>query len=442
MTTTNHQAAQSVTSTNQTKTTKEMVSMKQLTMSNVNGVGTDKAVAVNVRLFNDQVASVVVFGYSPYGGRRTYLSKEVEGKRVRERMTVPAFVNLVQPHLAQADLSKLRHTVNSLKPIYTRNFITCLCMSCGSPVSAAEMDYIQRNADALQIDDFTALCMKCQPQRKTTVVPVDAVKPQAVKPEVKAEAYIPTVQDMITAKSVIADLKKKVEVAPKKARRDIAGSTTMSVTVSMIESIYEMCNAAYGDRNITKAKLISRIQDNIEVIMENITQMNIMPYNRTLVARTTPETTSITLKSRKAKAEHNVIVTETTESIQSVTNDSADALEKSSEVKHNVSEEQEFECDICTLVKPLVYNRSLNHHVCQSCSDAHNEGPLFTPDCGPALDITYDAVSGSMVVDNAESNDFLCATPDCVSLPMHGSTLCPSCTHENMLRALREGARK
>jgi hypothetical protein len=461
MTTTNNQAAQSVTSTNQTKTTKEMVSMKQLTMTNVNGVGTDKVVAVQVRLANETKAAVVVFGYSPYGGRRTYLSKEVEGKRVRERMTVPAFVTLVQPHLAQADLSKLRHTVNGLKPIFTRNFITCLCMNCGAQVSAAEMDYIQRNADALGINDFTALCMKCQPQRKTTVVPAPVkttvkapTKPQApkaeVKPEAKAEAYIPTVQDMINAKDVIGTLKKNAAAAPKRIRGEISRSTTMSAVVSMLESVYDMCNMAFADKSRgVKEKLISRVQDNIEVIMDDLAQMNIMPYGRKLNERTT-------FKSAKAKAEHYAVsaeiqaeVTDMPESIQSVSESSDNALEKTEEMIQAVSDEalvkqggadmdgdelfvEEFECDICTLVKPLVYNKSLNHHVCQGCSDAHDVSHLFNPE--------PDAVEHNVDVD--VSSEFLCATPECLSLPMRGSSLCPSCTHENIMRNLRDAINK
>jgi hypothetical protein len=433
----NTQVSTDATGNKQTKT-QEMISMKQLTMTNVNGVGSTNVVALKVEVAFGKIASVAVFGYSPYGGRRTYLSKTVEGKRVRERMTVPAFVNVMQPHLAQADLNKLRTQLNTLKPIFTRNFLTCLCINCQAPVSAAEMDYIQRNAESMGVDDFQALCMKCQPKRgqKAVIKPAVKLDPKAeVKPEAKAQGpqtdaqYMPTVEDMVKAKEYIADLQKTIKLAPKKARRDIAGSNSMKVTVSMIESIYEMCNAAFGDKTVSKAKLISRIQDNVECIMDTITQMNIMPAYCVLQERTT-------FKSQKAKDEHYAIVTELPESIQPVSESSDNSLEISEELIQAVSEALEFECDICTLVKPLVYNQSLNHHVCQSCSDNHNAGPLFTPDCGPALDITYDAVSGSMVVDNAESNDFLCATPDCVSLPMHGSTLCPSCVHEEITRNL------
>lgn len=121
-------------------------------------------VQVQMTLTNGIKSQTVKFGYSRLGGRQTYLV--VEGK---------APVNMSRADFMQAlhqwgvaNLGQVQSYISRLKFFHRDQFIVAKCECCGGYVTAANIDFIQRNYKKLsaklgrQITEHSRLCYKCQ----------------------------------------------------------------------------------------------------------------------------------------------------------------------------------------------------------------------------------------------------------------------------------------
>lgn len=133
---------------------------KQVAMRKVEVQGV--LVQMDVNVFVEGVEQQVVrFGYSKLGGRQTYLQKDGEVKRVSRYQ----FVKDLKA-FGIRNAKDLETAVYKLTPLYTRKHVTTGCKKCQKDVTAAEMDFIQRNYKRMGIGEFEALCMTCQPKFK------------------------------------------------------------------------------------------------------------------------------------------------------------------------------------------------------------------------------------------------------------------------------------
>lgn len=121
-------------------------------------------VQVQMTLTNGIKSQNVKFGYSRLGGRQTYLV--VEGK-APVNMSRADFLNALRKWNV-ANLGQVQNYVSRLKFFNRDQFIVAKCECCGGYVTAANIDFIQRNYKKLseklgrEVTEHSRLCYKCQ----------------------------------------------------------------------------------------------------------------------------------------------------------------------------------------------------------------------------------------------------------------------------------------
>ena len=121
-------------------------------------------VQVQMTLTNGVKSQTVKFGYSRLGGRQTYLV--VEGK-APVNMSRADFLNALRKWNV-ANLGQVQNYVSRLKFFNRDQFIVAKCECCGGYVTAANIDFIQRNYKKLseklgrEVTEHSRLCYKCQ----------------------------------------------------------------------------------------------------------------------------------------------------------------------------------------------------------------------------------------------------------------------------------------
>lgn len=175
---------------NQTNTKGDVVQMKtvnQFTAVNYTAAGAENMIAqFTAKLVDGDKTVGFRYGHSLKGGQAMYLA--FDGKAPQRVNAAQLYARLSKAGVK--DLDMLRKAVAKLSVIRKDSYVVGTC-ACGKEVTAANMDFIQRNFAKLGISEFDMACYNCQ---KKPVVPATAkdakpaTKEQAPKQEKKDDA--------------------------------------------------------------------------------------------------------------------------------------------------------------------------------------------------------------------------------------------------------------
>lgn len=436
---------------NQNQTKGEVVNMNnKLSFEAIKAAGGHDVITgfyVSVSAGNSK--RTAAFGYSKLGGRKTYLSKVVDGQPIVEEKTKKEFLQLMEAlNISVHDRSMLHSAVSKIRPIFRRNFVTCKCGSCGNGVTAAEMDYVQRNHRRLGVTAFTPICMTCQkkaapaasaasgaPTPASTapgVIPATAeTAPQCKCEGCGKEVKSPRVQKYsaeqfggVYCYSCQGPIKKarKAEANPEapvtettpSVSEGAAPSSADELKLSMqgvlgriADTYAEVMPVAKGKRTkMTKQQMAQYVMDQMEFITGQLVAMNLVDESTLGKAEVVEETPVSEANGEAVKADYaseNVVAEDVEPKIE--------------------------ECFICEKEDVMVYSYELNHDVCGECAAKAKVTYAGT---------IYEEPADPVIEESAESAVELCLSEGCTEIALPHTGLCPSCTRDVIMNTMEE----